>query len=190
MRFFSKLFLGLVLALCALSAAHAQDAGFRIRPGDILQITVWKEEGLDRETLVLPDGSITFPLIGTLQAYGLSIPTLQAQITNKLKSFIPDANVTVTVKSPMGHTISVLGQVAKPGELMIGRRISVMQALSQSGGLTPFASEGSIIIIRRVDGKKTSIPFPYDDIAKGRNLDKDIDLMPGDVVFVPTAGLL
>ena len=190
MRFLNKFFLFLVLTLAAFSAAHAQDSGFRIRPGDVLQITVWKEDGLDRETLVLPDGFITFPLIGTLRAYGLSLPTLQTQITEKLKAFIPDANVTVTVKAPLGHTVSVLGQVAKPGELMIGRRMSVMQALSQSGGLTPFASEGKIIVIRTIKGKKTSIEFPYDSIAKGRELDKDIDLMPGDVVFVPTAGLL
>lgn len=170
--------------------ARAQEAGFRIRPGDVLQITVWKEDGLDRETLVLPDGSITFPLVGTMRAYGLSLPELQEQITTKLQSAIPDASVTVSVKSPMGHTISVLGQVAKPGEMMIGRALSVMQALSQSGGLTPYASESGILIIRSENGKKRSIPFPYDDIARGKNLDKDINLRPGDVVFVPTAGLL
>ncbi len=170
--------------------AHAQEVGFLIRPGDVLQITVWKEDGLDRETLVLPDGSITFPLVGTMRAYGLSLPELQQQIAAKLQSAIPDASVTVSVKSPMGHTISVLGQVAKPGEMMIGRALSVMQALSQSGGLTPYASESGILIIRSENGKKRSIPFPYDDIARGKNLDKDINLRPGDVVFVPTAGLL
>ena len=149
----------LILAFSAVGAL-AQEAGFRIRPGDVLQITVWKEEGLDRETLVLPDGSITFPLIGTLRAYGLSLSELQEQIAAKLQSSIPDASVTVAVKSPMGHTISVLGQVAKPGELMIGRNLSVMQALSQTGGLTPYASESSILILRTENGKKSLDPLP------------------------------
>jgi polysaccharide export outer membrane protein len=114
---------------------------------------------------------------------------VQAAIKEKLKNLIPDASVTVLVKAPLGHTISVIGQVAKPGEYVMGHRLTVMQALSQAGGLTPFASEGSIIIVHHEDGKETSTPFPYKDIINGENLDKDITLKPGDVVIVPTAGL-
>ncbi len=91
--------------------------------------------------------------------------------------------------SPLGHTVSVLGQVSKPGELVMGRKMNVMQALSQAGGLTPYASEGNIVVLREANGVKTSIKFPYDDVASGEHFDKDVDLMPGDVVFVPTAGL-
>lgn len=163
---------------------------FSIIAGDVLQITVWKEEGMDREILVLPDGSITFPLIGTLQVQGMTPKMVQADIKTKLKKYIPDASVTVMVKAPLGHTVSVLGQVAKPGEIVISRHLGVMEALSQVGGLTPYASSSHITVLRYVDGKKTSIDFPYDDIARGRHLDRDIDLKPGDVVVVPTAGLL
>lgn len=169
--------------------APAGDKNYTIQAGDVLQVTVWKEADMDREVLVLPDGTVSFPLIGSFTAEGLTPAQVQTTIKKKLATLIPDASVTVLVKATLGHSVSVIGQVAKPGELIMGHSMSVMQALSQVGGLTPFASEGSIIILRRVDGKETAIDFPYDDIIRGRNLDKNIPLLPGDVVVVPTSGL-
>ncbi len=164
---------------------------FKILSGDVLQITVWKEEGLDQEVLVLPGGTITFPLVGTLPTQGKTPEELQNDIKQKLSKLIPDASVTVAVKAALGHTVSVIGQVMKPGEFVMGRRLTVMQALSQAGGLTPYASEGGIKIIRHQgDGTEMSIAFPYDDVADGAHLEKDIGLNPGDVVVVPTASLL
>ena len=164
---------------------------YRIIAGDVLQITVWKEDGLDQEVLVLPGGTITFPLVGSIAAQGKTPAELQSIIKSRLKKLIPDAAVTVAVKAALGHTVSVIGQVAKPGEFVMGRHLTVMQALSQAGGLTPYASEGSIIILRHDEtGKETSIPFPYRDVVEGDDLEKDIVLNPGDVVVVPTAGLL
>ena len=171
-------------------AAAATDNGFTIIAGDVLQITVWKEEGMDRETLVLPDGSITFPLIGTLQVQGYTPAEVQTNIKQKLTKLIPNASVTVSIKAALGHTVSVIGQVAKPGEFIISHRTTAMQALSQAGGLTPYASEGNVIVIRHSGSEETSIPVPYSDITRGNHLDKDIDLMPGDVIVVPTASLL
>jgi len=162
---------------------------FTIIPGDVLQVTVWKEEGLDQEVLVLSDGSVNFPLIGSIPAQGKTPAELQAEIKQKLHSLIPSASVTVMVKAALGHTVSVIGQVLKPGELIMGHNLTVMQALSQAGGLTPYGSESEIIILRHIHGKETSIPFPYDDVINGDELDKDIALTPGDVVVVPTAGL-
>lgn len=172
-----------------LTAKASQDTDFRIRAGDILQATVWKEEGLDQELVVLPDGTINFPLIGVVLVQDLTPVEAQNLIKSKLMKTIPDASVTVMVKSPMGHTVSVLGQVAKPGDVVIGRKMNVLQALSQAGGLTPYAREGSIVVLRNVNGEKKSIKFPYDDVASGEHFDKDVELMPGDVIFVPTAGL-
>ena len=112
-------------------------------------------------------------------------------IKEKLQKYVPDAAVTVAVKAALGHTVSVLGQVNKPGELLMGHGLTVMQALSQAGGLTPYASTSSIRILHRgPDGKETSTRFPYNDIIDGDDLDKDVLLNPGDVVVVPTAGLL
>ncbi len=167
--------------------ANAND--YTIKSGDVLQVTVWKEENLDREVLVLPDGTIDFPLIGSFAAAGQTPAQVQVIIKNKLRSMIPGASVAVLVKATLGHTASVIGQVNKPGEIVMGHNLTVMQALSQAGGLTPYASEGRIIILRTVDGKQTSIEFPYDDIAQGRKLEMNITLKPGDVVVVPTASL-
>lgn len=196
MNLFTRLFALLILSSIALplsaSSAHAEGAGtddFVIRAGDILQITVWKEDGLDREVLILPDGTLTFPLIGTVEAQGLTPSKLQETIKEKLATLVPDASVTVAVKSPQGHTVSVMGQVAKPGDIIVGRDMTVMQALSQAGGLTPYASESGIKVLRTENGKKISLDYPYDDIADGDHLDKDFNLKPGDVIVVPTAGL-
>ncbi len=188
-----KFFVSMALAISLLSGMHpvaaAEEAPFTIIGGDVLQVTVWKEEGLDREVLVLPGGDITFPLVGTIKAQGKTPEQLQEAIKLKLKKLIPDASVTVAVKAALGHTVNVLGQVNKPGEIVIGRRMTVMQALSQAGGLTPFASQGGIKIIRHGEQGDASIPVPYGDIASGENLDQDIVLHPGDVIMIPTAGL-
>ena len=124
-------------------------------------------------------------------AAGSTPEELQANIKDKLQKLIPDASVTVAVKAALGHTVSVIGQVAKPGEILMGRGLTVMQALSQAGGLTPYASESGIRILHHdANGKETSKRFPYSSIIEGDDLDKDIVLSPGDVVVVPTAGLL
>jgi polysaccharide export outer membrane protein len=175
--------------LGVISGAHAAQDSYTINPGDVLQVTVWKEDGLDREVLVLPDGSIQFPLVGSLTASGKTLPELQAILKEKLTSFIPDNSVIVSVKAPLGHVVDVVGQVNKPGELVLSHRTSVMQALSIAGGLTPYASRGNIIILRREGEKETTIAFDYNDVSEGDSLEQDIILRPGDVIVVPNASL-
>jgi polysaccharide export outer membrane protein len=186
-RIFSYL---LAFFLFCASLANASNAEFVILPGDVLNVTVWKEEGMDQETLVLPDGTINFPLVGSIHVRNKTPRQVQDMIVEALSAKIPDASVTVSVKAPLGHTVSVLGQVREPGDVVINSRMSVMRALSQVGGLTPFADEDDIIVIRTYQtGKKERIEIPYDAISRGRKLDQDIELIPGDVVIVPTAGL-
>ncbi|MFA5040954.1 MAG: polysaccharide biosynthesis/export family protein [Bdellovibrionales bacterium] len=167
----------------------AIDPAFRIIAGDVLQISVWKEPELNREVIVLPDGDISFPLIGTIKVKGYTLEEAQAVIKSKLEEFIPDAAVTVIVKTPLGHVVNVIGQVSKPGEVIVNRRMTTVQALSQAGGLTPYAEKGGIFVIRHGGEKDVSIPVPYDDIVSGKKLDKDLILEPGDVIVVPTATL-
>jgi polysaccharide biosynthesis/export protein len=184
------LLIGLILVGGVPGRALAIDADYRLNPGDDLQITVWKEDGLDRETIVLPDGTIDFPLIGTIMARGRTTAEVREAIAKGLASTIPDATVTVAVRSPLGNVIDVIGQVQKPGEIATGHRLSVMQALSMAGGLTPYASEGNIKILHRdADGSEKSISFPFDDVMRGKQLDADILLSPGDVVMVPASSL-
>jgi polysaccharide biosynthesis/export protein len=182
--------LALLLSVTALSQpAVAEGTPFTIIAGDVLQVSVWKEDELNREVLVLPNGEITFPLVGTIKVQGQTPAQLQDTIKKRLSKYIPAASVSVTIKAALGHTVSVIGQVNKPGEMIINHRLTTLQALSQAGGLTPFASEGNIIVVRHEGDKDISIPVPYGDFINGNELDKDITLEPGDVVIVPTASL-
>ena len=179
-----------MFAILIPTEASAAEDGYVILPGDILQVSVWKEIDMDREIVVLPDGSFSFPLIGTLNAQNKSPSELQNIILSKLQYFIPEAAVTVTVKAPLGHKASVIGEVQTPGDVFLNSSTTVTQALSQVGGFTPYADKDDIIIVRKnLDGSKEKIQFSFSDISKGKNLLDDIDLIPGDIVIVPTSGL-
>lgn len=188
MKTFASLVVSLVVALGS-TAASAVEPDYTLNPGDVVQIDVWKEEGMNLETLVMPDGSLTFPLAGTLKVQGLTTEQTQIAIKERLKAYIPEAVVTVAVRQALGNVVNVIGQVQLPGVQTPGRRVSVMQALSAAGGLTPYASESRIIILRRTGDRQEAIPFPYDEVIRGRALEKDIILQTGDVVVVPTASL-
>lgn len=172
----------------AKAPVRAESGSYFVRPGDLLRVTVWKEEELDRDVLVLPDGTVDFPLIGSFEAQGKTTAQLQNEIKRKLKPFIPAASVTVIVKETRGNSISIIGQVARPGDVIMNRSMSVMQALSQVGGLTAYADD-DIVILRKVDGEEISIQFDYSAVSAGRALDSNITLLPGDVIVVPTASL-
>jgi len=181
----------LLLSATAFSKpVFAKEEPFTIIAGDVLQVSVWKEEELNREVLVLPNGEMTFPLIGTIKVQGLTPAQAQETIKEKLKKYIPSATVSVSVKAALGHTVSVIGQVNKPGEIIISHRLTTLQALSQAGGLTPFADDDNIIVVRHSGDKDISISVPYDDFVDGDDLDQDIALEPGDVLIVPTEGVL
>jgi len=169
----------------ATTAPGGSAATYTVQPADILEISVWKEEDLQREVLVRPDGGISFPLVGDIKAQGKSVEQIRSEVVTKLKKYIPDPVVTVVVKQILGNRIYVIGKVNRPGEFVVGRYVDVMQALSMAGGASTFASLNDIKILRRIGNKQTAIPFRYSDIEKGRNLDQNIILQDGDVVVVP-----
>jgi len=178
--------LAMLLFLCqSIQVAGAGENDYLVQPGDILSISVWKEEDLMRQVLVRPDGGISFPLAGEIHAAGQSIPELQALITKQLEKYIPDPLVTVSIKQLDGNKLYVIGKVARPGEFTANRNMDVIQVLSVAGGMTPYAAANKISILRRTDGKLSSIPFRYGDIEKGNNLQQNIILQSGDVVLVP-----
>jgi polysaccharide export outer membrane protein len=174
-----------LLAFLAIGSAEAQEAGYTVRPGDLLSISVWKEEGLQGDVLVTPDSSFAFPLVGQVDARGKTVTDLQKILTERLVKYISDPVVTVSVKEIRGNKIYVIGQVNKPGEFIVNPRVDVMQALSMAAGTTPFASVSNIIILRRQAGKQEALRFDYTDVAKGRNLEQNIELQSGDIVVVP-----
>ena len=158
---------------------------YQIGPEDILEVAVWKEEGLKKEVLVRPDGGITFPLIGDLQATGKTADQLQQELARRLAKFIADPVVSVAILKIASNRVYVIGRVNKPGEYVAGRYVDVMQALSMAGGLTPFAAENDIKVLRKENGKDTVHPFRYSQVKAGRNLEQNIPLRGGDVVVVP-----
>lgn len=170
------------------NAATAQEAitePYTINPGDVLSITVWREPDLQRQALVRPDGGLSFPLAGDINASGMSIEELQQEITNRLSEYIPEPVVTVATEQILGHRIYVIGQVQRPGEFPASSRLDVVQALAIAGGFTPFAQKNDIKILRRVNGVPRAIDFRYGDIEKGRNLETNQILQPGDAIVVP-----
>lgn len=159
---------------------------YRIQPGDVLMVSVWKEEALMSEVLVRPDGGMSFPLVGDVRASGRSVEELRELVNERLSKFIPDPSVTIAVKQIGGNRVYVLGKVNRPGEFAFSQPIDVMQALSLAGGATSFAGLDDIQILRRdAGGKQTSRRFRYSDVERGKQLDQNIVLKSGDTVVVP-----
>ena len=174
---------GIIVAAMTASAAD----GYRLNPGDVLRISVWREEGLERELLVQPDGTVSFPLAGQVAATGRTVGELEGEIAQRLERYIPGPVVTVELIDARGNIVYVLGEVNTPGALQLTRPTTVMQALSQAGGLTPFAGRSRIKIVRKAGGEESVTRFRYGDVVDGDA--PDMELRAGDVVVVPGGSL-
>ena len=163
----------------------ATDTDYRLGPDDVLMISVWKNPELTREVVVRPDGKISFPLVGEIQAGGRTVQALEEELKEKVSEYIPGVSLTVLVNQANNYKIYVIGQVPRPGEYRLGQPINVMQALSKAGGLATFAERDEIIILRTENGSQEKIPFNYKQVKKGKKLEQNINLKPGDVVVVP-----
>ena len=181
--FFSILLLSLGLTINA--DASESESIYRLRPGDEIEISVWKDESLSRQLIVPPDGFIAFPLIGNVEVNNLTVSGLRKVVTDKLSEYVPDATVTVILLKISELKAYVIGKVNKPGEFIITTHTNVMQILSMAGGLNPFASAGNTIILRQQQNSIMKIPFDYKQVEKGKNLEQNIILKSGDVVVVP-----
>ena len=184
----------LLILIGATVSALAHVSTYRIKPGDVLEILVWQEEGLQRQVTVAPDGLISFPLAGHMRAGGLTTREVERVVTQKLKSFITDPVVTVAYLSSseedaMDAAVYVTGQVRNGGKHDIDRPTTVMQAISIAGGLDTFAAKRRIKVIRKVREQEVSIEFDYVDVSSGRDLTTNIRLKNGDVVVVPERSL-
>lgn len=169
----------------AAAPAPAGDADYRLQPGDALQITVWKETELQSEVLVRPDGGLSFPLAGEIQAAGHTVAEVQKMLQVRLAKYLPSPVVTVAVKATSGSRIYVVGKVNHAGDFPLNRPIDVMQALSLAGGTTPYADVDQIRVLRREGDQQKVFRFRYDDVRRGRDLSQNILLHSGDTVVVP-----
>jgi polysaccharide biosynthesis/export protein len=169
------------------SVAWAQAGGaYQLRHGDLLTVSVWREDALRMEVRVLPDGSITFPLAGRVEVAGMTTPQAEERITSRIKKFIPEAAVTVVVTGIEGSRVYVLGKVTEPGPVtLISPSTTVLQVLSQARGLDRFADGNSIRVLRQTSSGSTILPVRYDDLMRGTALDTNVVVQPGDTILVP-----
>lgn len=178
-------FVGLLGAAACVSAQTGSQP-YALRHGDSLLVSVWREEALQKEVRVLPDGSITFPLAGRVEVVGLSTPEVEARVAAKLKKYLPDPVVTVAITAADGNQVYVLGKVIRPGAVtLVSPETTVLQMLSQVGGLDRFADGNSIRVLRHSPQGNRILPVRYDDLVKGNQLDSNVVLMPGDTILVP-----
>jgi polysaccharide export outer membrane protein len=164
--------------------AFAQEP-YRLNPGDVLSISVWNEEALNQDVMILPDGTISFPLVGILTVSNQTPEQVRDKLKEQLSRLIPDPEINLTVRTVDGNNIFIIGKVNQPGRFTMNSPTDVVQALSLAGGFTPYAKSDSIQILRRTGEKQEIIRFDYTKIADGEALETNILLKSGDTIVVP-----
>ena len=181
------------LVLCAplVSADAGADqpgavgADYILGPGDILDISAWQNPALAKLVTVLPDGKISFPLIGEVMAGGKTVAQLKGELEEKIIRYVPDPTLSVIVHQVNSMMVYVIGKVNQPGRHLLNANINVLQVLAMAGGFNPFANRGKVKIFRQQGGDTVIFPFDYDEVADGKKLDTNITLKRGDVIVVP-----
>jgi polysaccharide biosynthesis/export protein len=153
--------------------------------GDVLFVSVWKDPALTQSVPVRPDGRISFPLIGEIQAGGRSVVQLKEEMESKISRYVPDPVLTIGIQEIRSMFIYVVGRVNSPGRFAIHGNVDVLQALSMAGGCNPFAASNKIQVFRKEGGGTRIMAFNYDRVASGKNLEQNITLERGDVIVVP-----
>lgn len=173
------------------AAAHqvqeAQVMEYRIGPSDVLSISVWNRDDLSRTVIVRPDGMLSFDLVGDIQAVGLTPMELQQTMEEALGKYINiiPGEVAVVVNEVHSYKVSVLGEVNEPGRFEFLGQVSVLDALAEAGGLTEFAANNDIVILRTRQGNTERIRFDYSRMLKSANPDDKVLVFPGDIILVP-----
>ena len=159
---------------------------YQIGAGDILQISVWKEPDASIPSVVVrPDGRIAMPLLKEVEVAGMTPRDAEKVITSGLSKFISGADVTVVVTAINSKKVFVMGAVKKEGPIAYSYRMTAMQAISEAGGLNDYAKRKRIYILRTSNGKNSRLPFNFDEVIKGQKMEQNIQLMPGDTLYVP-----
>jgi polysaccharide biosynthesis/export protein len=174
-------------AASALTHVQADAAeAYLIGAEDILAINIWHEPEISRAVPVRPDGKISLPLVGDVQASGLTPDQLQASLTDGLRKYLSNPEVTVIVQEAKSHRFNIVGEVTKPGSYVLGDSLTVLDAIALAGGFREFAHEKKIYVLRtQSDGSKRRISFNYKQVIKGFNVSQNIVLQSRDTVVVP-----
>lgn len=163
-----------------------EPAGYRVGPGDVLQIAVWKEpEASVPSVVVRADGKISVPLIKEIEVAGLTPAELEKLLTEKLSKFIRGVDVTVVPKEIVSQKIYLLGAVKKEGPIPLQSSMTVLQALNAGGGLTEYAKRKKIYVLRNENGKQLKLPFDYQAVIRGDHPEQNIQVKAEDTIVVP-----
>jgi len=161
------------------------DPAYIIGEADVLDINVWKEPDVSRTVPVRPDGKISLPLLNDVQAAGLTPMQLQQQITEKLRKFLTEPQVTVIVTQINSQRVYIMGEVNRPGTFPLLPKMTILQLITTAGGFTQFANTGKIRIVRNENGKQSTYTFNYKELMQGRQPEQNLELKPGDSIVVP-----
>lgn len=172
-------------AFAGSARASVPSSRYIVGSGDVLEISVWKDEALSRTVTVLPDGTISLPLIGEYMAMGKSIHLIRKEIKKKIALFVPNPELIVSVKEVNSLWVYVIGKVTNAGRFKLNGNVNVLQVLSMAGGFNSFADSSKIKIFREKKGGTEIFSFNYNDITRGKNLLANIRLEKGDVIVVP-----
>ncbi len=166
-------------------AAFHQQKPYILGYGDSLVVTVWGHEELNSQPVVRPDGKISLPLIGDIQAEGLSIDDLKQELDKRFSEYVQEPETSVTLREIASLKIYIIGEVARPGEYDLDSYTDILQAIAKAGGFTDYARKNRIQLIRKQGNEKIKFRFNYSQVVKGKDLDQNIPLKPGDVIIVP-----
>lgn len=158
---------------------------YLVGESDVLHVNVWKEPEVSQTVIVRTDGDISLPLINDVKVAGMTPLQIQTMIAEKLKAFLTNPQVTVTVTDIRSKRAFITGEVARPGGYPLNTETTVLQLIAQAGGLTPFAKKDSITVLRFENGKEQRLAFKYKEVVHGKNAGQNIALRPGDTVVVP-----
>ena len=166
--------------------AKAQSDDYVIGTEDVLAVNIWKEPEISRTVPVRPDGKITIPLVGDIQASGLTPKTLQDNIALGLRSYVASPEVTVIVQEVKSLKFNIVGQIAHPGSYPLSQPMTVLDAIAVGGGLKDFAKGSHIYVLRTNSNKaQAKLAFDYKQVIKGKKLAENVELRPGDTIVVP-----
>jgi polysaccharide export outer membrane protein len=188
----------LTMVSCGLLDSHAPHSGelgseaytagdYKIGPEDVLEVNVWRNADLSKTVTVRPDGKISLPLVGDIQAMGLTAAELTKEVSERLKSFKESPLVSVVVQQINSYNVYFLGEVVRPGRQQFKAHTTILQAIISAGGFTQFASKNKIFVLRKLPGggSEVKINVRYDDIVSGTDTSQNFVLLPGDTVVVP-----
>jgi polysaccharide export outer membrane protein len=158
--------------------------GYVIGTDDLLSVVFWRDKDLSADVVVRPDGKISLPMLNDIQAAGFTPEQLSVVVKGTARKYIVDADATVIVKEVRSRKVFVIGEVGKPGPVLLTSEMNVLQLIAEAGGFLEHANRSNVVIVRKENGHEQRLKFNYKDVVKGKKVEQNILLQPGDTILV------